>query len=769
MHLKSITALALAVLGPWLASLLVPIAALPLDPGKSISVTDKIFHLGNGDKPDWVKFTTTKPSHHASIQFTFKGQPSDRQETLELLAGEVADAWKVRINDKEIGELKKTAGPERQYLEVPARLLKAGDNELAIECKNPKTDDDIYVGRIALHQLALKELIGSARVKVEVREAKTGEGLPCRLTITRTPDLAIKGGPEEVLAEFTAEKDQEWAVRKGIFYTMDGKAEFRLAPGRYRLYATRGFEYGLARAALDLHPRSQEQVKLTLDREVDTAGWLAADTHIHTRTYSGHGDATVEERVVTIAGEGVEIAVATDHDHHTDYQPAAREVGVVERFFSIVGNEFTTAIGHFNAFPIEKDAKPARHDHKDWFKLLQGLRATPGVRVVIINHPRRPNFTDSPFGQIGLNPVSGEIHHGPDRLGVDAVEVLNGRTLASNRMLTFEDWFALINHGQRLAAVAGSDSHTVDGIVGQTRTYVKSSTDDPRKADLLEVCDSFLKGRLLVSLGLLVNVKVNGRYGVGDLVSDAEGSLDVEITVSGPRWTHADEVALYLNGRQVRKEAIGRSRGASKNVPVKFHDTWKIPAPPRDAFLVVMSSGPPVTAPYWALWQKNKYLCGATNPVWIDGDRDGKFTSAYEYAGELVKKHGGDPAALHHALEGYDESVAVQAASISRSQMLAALQAEYDRLREKYVQQLAATLATGGLNKENPILKYLENSPPIDIITSFARWEKELEEKVKKLESQAEKEAAGKKAEEDPEDRVDQEEKEEELRKVEDL
>ncbi|MBI4585604.1 MAG: PHP domain-containing protein [Planctomycetes bacterium] len=767
MHLKQVTPMVTA--GAGLAVLLASSAALPLDPEKSVSITEKIFHLGNGDKPDWAKFTTTKPSHRASIQFSFRGQPNDQAATLELLGGEVADGWKVRLNDKEIGELKKSAGPERQYLEVPARLIKAGGNELAIECKNPKTDDDIYVGRIALHSLALKELAASARVKVEVREARTGESLPCRLTITRAAELAIKGEPEEVLAEFTAEKNKQWAARRGIFYTMDGKAEFKLAPGKYLLYATRGFEYGLARAALDLHPKSREAVKLTIEREVDTTGWLAADTHIHTRTYSGHGDATVEERVVTIAGEGVEIAVATDHDHHTDYQPAAREVGVAERFFSIVGNEFTTAIGHFNAFPIDPDAKPAKHDHKDWVKLLQGLRASPGVRVVIINHPRRPNFTDSPFGQIGLNPVSGEVHHGPDGLGIDAVEVLNGRTLASNRMLTFEDWFALINRGQRLAAVAGSDSHTVDGIVGQTRTYVKCSTDDPRKADLLEVCDSFLKGRLLVSLGLLADVKVNGRYGVGDLVSDHQDALEVEITVSGPRWTRADEVSLHLNGRQVRKEAIRPTRGASKNDLVKFHGVWKIPAPPRDAFLVVLASGPPVTAPYWALWQKNKYLCGATNPVWIDGDRDGRFTSAHEYASELVKQHGGDPAALHRALEGYDESVAVQVASISRRQMLAALQAEYERLREKYTQQLAAALATGGLKKESPILKYLENSPPIDIITSFARWEKELEEKVKKLESQAEKEAATKKVEEDPEDRVDREEKEEELRKKEDL
>ena len=62
----------------------------------------------------------------------------------------------------------------------------------------------------------------------------------------------------------------------------------------------------------------------------------------------------MEERVIAIAGEGIEIAVATDHNHHTDYRPTMDKVGVKEDFTAITGNEVTTPIGHFNAFPFDR-------------------------------------------------------------------------------------------------------------------------------------------------------------------------------------------------------------------------------------------------------------------------------------------------------------------------------------------------------------------------------------------------------------------------------
>ncbi len=38
----------------------------------------------------------------------------------------------------------------------------------------------------------------------------------------------------------------------------------------------------------------------------DTSGFIAADTHLHTLTFSGHDNAMVEDRLLTSASEGVE-------------------------------------------------------------------------------------------------------------------------------------------------------------------------------------------------------------------------------------------------------------------------------------------------------------------------------------------------------------------------------------------------------------------------------------------------------------------------------
>ncbi len=706
-----------------------------------VTVTEEFFHIGNTDKPDWKGLAPVKPDHPTRLRLPIEAGENKRPLILEIQAGGVGDAWRVEINGRKVGELKKGESASTNYFELPPGRLREKDNELKVECENSKTEDDIFVGKAYLHRRSLREILRFADVQVVVRSA-TGEALSCRLTLTRLvaplPGSNSKDGPKEELAELTVEESKRAAVRRGIFYTLDGRGEFSLPSGRYRLYATRGFEYSLATADLDLAPDERKKVELTLEREVDTTGYLAADTHIHTKTYSGHGDSTVEERLVTIAGEGVEVAIATDHNHHTDYRPAAKKIGAADHFLPVVGNEFTTSIGHFNAFPIDSASKPAKHGSKDWVKLLQGLRATPGVKVVILNHPRRPSFDEGPFGFIGFNPVSGEAHRGVESLSLDAVEVVNGQTLLDDPTLTIQDWFGLLNRGHAIAAVAGSDSHTVEGIVGQSRTYVKCSSDDPRKVKVEAIADAFRAGRLLVSLGLLADVRVNGKFGVGDLATGLDGAVEAEIVVRGPRWTRADRVALYLDGEKAWEETIDHAPDAV----VKLRKTVKLEKLSHDAHLVVVASGPPITAPYWPLKNKKTRVIGATNPVWLDGDGDGRYTSAGERALQLAKN--GEAAQLEEALRGRDRAVAVQAASLLRGQIRERLQADYEKLQERAASEFDAILRGAGPDMQGSLQLYAKVAPPVDVRTVTQRIEKEKQEKKEK-----EKEAEEKKAEEE--------------------
>jgi hypothetical protein len=239
--------------------------------------------------------------------------------------------------------------------------------------------------------------------------------------------------------------------------------------------------------------------------------------------------------------------------------------------------------------------------------------------------------------------------------------------LQSDPMIGFRDWFALLNHGYRVAAVGSSDSHDVSRyILGQGRTYVSCRDESPTAIDVDAACESFLKGRALVSMGLLTRMTVNERFGVGDLATGLGDQLRVEVVVLGPSWVDADRVELFASGVKIREQRIEPTQTVEKT-----RVAWTVPRPAHDVHLVAIATGPGITAPYWAIpkpyqptsrvWAPR--VIGATNPVWIDADGDGAYTSPRGYATSLLARFGPDPTNLVPALASFDQSVAAQAAS----------------------------------------------------------------------------------------------------------
>ncbi len=282
-------------------------------------------------------------------------------------------------------------------------------------------------------------------------------------------------------------------------------------------------------------------------------GLVACDTHVHTLTHSGHGDATIDERAVTLAGEGIELPIATDHDHLTsDLAAAADRMGVSAYFTPVVGDEVTTKTGHFNAFPFAAGTKPPDPEHCRLARPAARIRSRAGERVVVLNHPRDLHAGFRPFAAEQFNPVTGEHRRGP--LGVDALEVINSGAMQSDPMQLVRDWMALRNHGERMTAVGASDSHDVARyIVGQGRTYIVCRDDDPARLDVNAACRALKAGRALVSLGLLTRMSVDDRFGVGDLATKLGERVRVSVEVLGPSWATADRVELFANGVKVAR------------------------------------------------------------------------------------------------------------------------------------------------------------------------------------------------------------------------
>jgi hypothetical protein len=411
---------------------------------------------------------------------------------------------------------------------------------------------------------------------------------------------------------------------------------------------------------------------------------------VHTFTHSGHGDATIDERMLTLAGEGLELPVATDHNLQVDYTEPSRRMGVGRWFTPVVGNEVTTPAGHFNIFPVDPGARAPDFQLTDWPVLMRALRATPGVRVVVLNHPRNIHSGFQPFAATNYNAVTGENRRGPE-FAFDAIEVLNSSAQQSDYLLVYRDWFALLNHGYRITGVGSSDGHDVSRyIVGQGRTYIACPDQNPGALDVTAACSNLLAGRALVSMGLLVRLTVDERFESGDLVTHPGAELQVAARVFGPSWVTVTNVALFANGLLVREQAFDvaarpgaregarpealegvarRGRGVGGEQAVV---RWRLPRPQHDVHLVAIATGPGMTAPFWAIprpyqpvsrrWESR--VIGSTNPIWIDADDDGRFSSARAYATELLARHGPVPSALLPALSRYDEAVAAQAASL---------------------------------------------------------------------------------------------------------
>ena len=608
-------------------------------------------HLRSGSVPEWEEFAATPNGRRLDLRFSAHTNASEA--TLFIRQDDVRQDWFVELNGKRLGKLFLMEADLVHTIAVPAHTLTTGENVLSVI--PPRDNDDIVLRDISIDPRPMMDVLREAALAIRVVDKDTGNGLPCRLTIVNAqgalaPLACLSNAPT-------------LAIRPGVVYTGNGRADVGSLAGEYTVFASRGFEWSVATQRVHIASGGSARLDFQLSRVVPTPGWVSCDTHVHTLTHSGHGDASLEERMLTLAGEGIELPVATEHNLNIDYAGAAQRVGVAEWFTPVTGNEVTTPAGHFNIFPVDPAARPPDSRITDWPRLMTALRATPRVRVVVLNHPRNIHNNFQPFAATNFNAVTGENLRGPE-FSFDAMEVLNSSAQQSDFLLVYRDWFSLLNHGYRITAIGSSDGHDVSRyIVGQGRTYLACPDERPDRIDVPTACSNLLAGRALVSMGLLTDVTVNERFKVGDLATNLGAEVRVTVRVLGPPWVSATNVWLFANGLKVREQALAHEHDRTV--------AWTLARPKYDVHLVAIAAGPGIVAPYWAIprpyqpvsphWEVR--VIGSTNPIWLDGDGDGRFTAARAYAKRLVNEYGMDPAKLVSALNGFDEAVAAQAAS----------------------------------------------------------------------------------------------------------
>jgi hypothetical protein len=385
--------------------------------------------------------------------------------------------------------------------------------------------------------------------------------------------------------------------------------------GRYRVIVSRGFEYTTSERSITVADGATTAVDATLERVVDTRGWISADLHVHA-VPSPDAPILLDDRVRSLAASGVEVGAATDHNAVTDYGPTIRALGVQRWLASLVGDEVTTRgveLGHFNVFPLAAGDAPLPFEATTPHDIFAAARAAaPHDRdkIVQVNHPRMGSI--GYFELLHLDPadLDGWRKRAPlFDASFDALEVFNGDDYSDlARVETcMRDWYALLDAGMRVTATGNSDSHMLTyQEPGVPRNYVRVGDDAPASFDERAFVDAVRRGRVVVSSGPFVHLTAGGGE-VGDTIGVGDG-VDVRVRVEAPPWVDVSTVQLVRRG-----EIVATWRPHATTDPVRLDVTARVALRPGDWVLAIARGDRPMAF----LHRTGALPFGFTNPVYV--------------------------------------------------------------------------------------------------------------------------------------------------------
>jgi len=482
-------------------------------------------------------------------------------------------------------------------------------------------------------------------------------GAPATLVLPRgqTMRLVFLGAGETATPHFDGDalgfRIGEAKLRKGEADNVISLAsdetdprELALAPGRYRVIATRGLEYELREVEIAVAAGERRELKIEAPaRAFETPGWIAADLHVHSAA-SMDSALPLPRQLAAFAAQGGEVVVTTDHDRVIDARETIARLGLGDRITSVVGAEITSTfpggdvpftIGHLNAFPLQhsrsayRGGAPRSEDVRVR-AVIGELRAAGKRPFVQINHPRGDTLDDvrpgAFFSHLGVKgkpfvpsrPLLAGRNRSlvePDASGLrdvdfSALEILNGKRFDRYRAAR-ADWISLLLQGERRTATANSDSHSIGEIVGMPRNYVVAADDAAPSFDEASFVAALDAGRCFGTDGPFLVTTLDG-VGLGGTYVGNEAKLEIEIRAA--RWVPVNELRVYVNAELAARRSLapGERRAA---FPLRFS---------RDAFVWVEALGP-LQEPYASVLPGHEPRA-FTNPIYVDANHDGAWT-----------------------------------------------------------------------------------------------------------------------------------------------
>ena len=488
----------------------------------------------------------------------------------------------------------------------------------------PAVCEELLVVRAGEENTCILQNPPQGTLKVKIRNSQ-GEFVPGKVTIigldpTKTPYFK----PENPI-----DTERAWEPFKNSLYPEMNVLEVRLPVGTYLIYASRGPEYTLDKKVIEVLEDECVELTFIIDKVVSTPNLISLDPHMHTQNSDGYMQ--ISERIKSVVAEGVEVAVASDHNYISDYYPILKKLGLNKYLAVIAGSEVTTSgVIHYNTYPLKYRSEEENNGAiyplaEEAGVLFEASRQKDPEAILQVNHPRAGTL--GYFNNFHLDQQTAAFALKGFDASFDLLEVMNGAYFYGYNYEAIEDWFHLLNRGYYFPLVGSSDSHTTDkGEPGYSRTYVFYEGEIGDNLNFTALTQAIKKGRSFTSNGPLVEFNINGRYTSGDSLTAKGGKIDIWLKVQSAPWVAVDEVRLIINGE---RKIIFPVKTQEKVIQ-KFMEQISLKLE-RDSYIAIEVLGKRTLYPVVQNASSSGLLIDAvlpyalTNPVFVDVDGNGKF------------------------------------------------------------------------------------------------------------------------------------------------
>jgi hypothetical protein len=463
-----------------------------------------------------------------------------------------------------------------------------------------------------------------AEVHVKITDKKGGY-IPGKVTFI---GLDPTGTPY-FMPDNPVETGKSWESFKNSIFPGPEGIQTSVPAGTYLVFASRGPEYSIHQMLVELFKDQHKDLVFEIEKQVDTRNLISMDPHMHTTNSDGRMG--IPERIKSVAAEGIEVAVSTDHNYISDYLPDLNQLGLNKYLHVIYGNEVTTReLLHYNTYPIrlrkDEPANGAINAFPDSVKrLFSSSRAKDPGALIHVNHPRAG--TIGYFNNFQLDPETAAFAKDTIDLSFDILEVMNGPSYSGGNASAIRDWLNLINRGYYFPIVGSSDTHGIDrSEPGYSRTYVLYERKNEQEWDEDKLIQAVKSGKSFASNGPLIEFVVNDRFSFGETLTDSDGEINIRIKVWSAPWIFVDQVCLIVNG----KRKMGFPSTRDRSGVVKFYKEFPLKLL-RDSALIVEVVGSRSLFPVMQRQSRSGRVEDAntpyalSNPVFVDLDGNHVF------------------------------------------------------------------------------------------------------------------------------------------------